>query len=371
MVRVLWIAPNPNFYKLRFLERLAARGVLDITVLCGDVRDSEGHPAFDPSSQLKRIDLPVDKSRFALSVGVYRIFMSQIRTGAYDVVLLPTEKKHIPLILFAYIMRWVFRFRLLSYAHPTLRSSKGITTGWNRFLSRVLYMIYDGVVFYTEQSYRWAVASALISDRKASFANNTIDTESVREAYSFSVNETEPKRLLFIGRLVPSKRLDMLFQCFGIAQSWLPGIQLDIIGDGPLASEVTSQVESNRAIHWHGAISDEAKIATHMSRAHLVIVPGHSGLSIVHAFCYGKPYVTMADSVSEHPPEISYLEDGKNGMLLSRTPSMNVARMLKLLASRREYAAMCRSAYSTADRLDVRRWCEQIETALLRLGVAK
>ena len=53
-----------------------------------------------------------------------------------------------------------------------------------------------------------------------------------------------------------------------------------------------------------------------MKKASLVFVPGLSGLSINHAFAYGRPYATF--SAERHGPEINYLINGVNGFIIKK-----------------------------------------------------
>lgn len=362
---VLWVAPNPNFYKLRFLARLQARRKLEITAFCGRSQPSQGHPPVDRGSPFERIEFPVAKSRFAFHPRVLWAFYRQVRTGRFDVVLLPIEKKAMLLILVAAILRWRFHYVLVSYNHPSLRSGRGIVTVFDRLLSQFLYAVYDRVIFYTEHAYHSALDSSLIGKQSASFANNTVDTEAIWARWKFSCNSTSsPKTLLFIGRLVRYKRLDLLFEYFEAMRSRLC-LNLTIIGDGPLAGLVQENCKNDAGVTWLGALSDEEQIGKAMDASHAVFVPGASGLSIVHSFCYGKPYICCVTDEIHHGPEISYLEDGENGLLLSGSTQENLDRVVEMLSDSSLYQRYCRNAYLTATRLDVRNWCNAVETAIL------
>ena len=218
----------------------------------------------------------------------YTQLLRLLGSKSVEVVVMPIEKKHLPLIVFLLLIRCIFRFRLVSYNHPSLRSNGSVTTRLDTTLSRLLFRCYDFVVFYTESSREWALRHRLTTRNKSAFANNTLDTDSIWQGYSFEVNCDTPKTILFIGRLVADKRLDLLFFYFDQLRRRIPTLQLRIIGDGPEAATVRRACRANPNVEWLGAIVDEDAIATHMKNAHAVFIPGHSGLSIVHAFSYGK-----------------------------------------------------------------------------------
>ena len=155
------------------------------------------------------------------------------------------------------------------------------------------------------------------------------------------------------------KNIDALFQYYFKLKESFPSLQLIIIGDGPESFKVNKYAKEYDDIFWRGAIMDEKKVSDEMRRSHLVFVPGHSGLSIVHAFCYGKPYLTFS-TYRNHPPEIDYLIDGKNGYLLSGNISKDCEKIQKLLIDKELYSLFCLAAYRTAKDLSVEIWCDQI-----------
>jgi glycosyltransferase involved in cell wall biosynthesis len=220
--------------------------------------------------------------------------------------------------------------------------------------------MYDRVIFYTEHAMHQAVGYKLLPAAKAAYANNTLDTDFIKEHYAFTLPPQEA-RLLFIGRLIPSKRLDLLLEYFYAIKARLPNLKLSIVGDGPESTRILAAAQRDSDIDWKGAIVDEAVIADIMGDCQLVFLPGLSGLSIVHAFCYGRPFVTVSND--NHGPEIVYLKDRWNGLLLEGDLSKDVDRIVDLLGHRRLLEEYSRNAYESAAQLSIHRWCEQIENA--------
>jgi glycosyltransferase involved in cell wall biosynthesis len=278
--------------------------------------------------------------------------------------MMPIEKKFFFIIAWLVILRPKYGFELVSYNHPITKSGRSSTSFLDRWLSRLFYSWYDKVIFYTQASMQWAVAESLIPNSKAFFANNTLDTSSIWNHYKFHINKSRDKSILFIGRLIESKRIDELLRYFNELSKLRPSCELMIIGDGPERDAVRSAQSQVGHIKWFGAISDEKKICKLMESAHVVFVPGASGLSIVHAFCYGKPYVTIRRG-SKHGPELAYIQDGQNGLLLDSTFDNNVRNILGLLESPAKYESMCRKAYETAESLSIDQWCAQIRDSLV------
>jgi glycosyltransferase involved in cell wall biosynthesis len=359
---VLWIAPNLNHYKARFLNRLAERGRVRLTVLAGRELRDMGHRRLRQTCAFRCVDVPVAKEWFAFSPAVYWSILTTIRRTRPAVVLMPAEKKHIPLIVMLSMLRRVGGYRLVSYNHPVMRSDHARVRRRDLLATRAIYLLYDLIVFYTAESREYAVMRRLLPAHKTAYANNTLDTATIWEHYTPQPASTSPPCMLFIGRLVKLKRLDDLLRYYAQLKRHIPQLRLRVIGDGPEADLIRSASDQDKDILWTGATTDERVIASAMQDACVVFVPGWSGLSIVHAFAYGKPYVTIKSSC--HPPEIDYLVPGHNGLLLSGDCEADCRELMSLLQDEGRYRAMCQAAFETARRLSIENWLSQMEGAI-------
>jgi glycosyltransferase involved in cell wall biosynthesis len=356
--RVLWVAPALNAYKLQFLNRLVNRGRLDIVVVKGQLESEAGHKPGSDSPQFPIVGVAATESNFQFRLATYGTLARVLRGSPVDYVLIPAEMKHLGVILFLFILKFYFHYQLVTYTHPYVAWNWPVW--FSRPLTRAVFSLHDKVIFYTDQAKERCLREGILPPSKAFSANNTLDTDAIWKSYGFETNKNPEKRLLFIGRLTTNKGIETLFEYY--AELRRQGIRLVIIGDGPERGRVANAVSLYPEIEWLGAIEDERVIAEQMRRAHLVFVPGHSGLSIVHSFCYGKPYVTLAGR--HHPPEIDYLEDGRNGLFLAGNFQENVAAIAQLLADEKAYEGYCRRAFEKAQSLSVANWCGRIESAL-------
>lgn len=362
MRNILWIAPNLNHYKARFLNRLAESKQLKLTILAGAKMGELGHRTYKEKENFVRIDLNATKKNFHVRPAVYITLLQLLYGKRFDVVLMPVEKKHITLILFLFLLKFLLRYKLISYNHPMTVSKNRKRVALEKIVSKILFALYDRIIFYTKQGRQWAVEQSIVPPSKAFFANNTLDTKQIWANYSFGINTSESKTILFIGRLIPNKKIDILLSYYHFLKDKLPQLKLIVIGDGPESYKAKNAAQSDASISWRGAVVDEHVIAKDMRQAHIVFVPGHSGLSIVHAFCYGKPYMTIFDE--GHPPEIDYLQDGINGLLLSGRIEHDSDRIVSLLQDKQDYTETCQAAFATAQELSIENWCQQMQQAL-------
>jgi glycosyltransferase involved in cell wall biosynthesis len=140
--------------------------------------------------------------------------------------------------------------------------------------------------------------------------------------------------LVFIARLEPEKRIDLLIDSFGMVADQYPDLRLVILGDGSARGDLERRVVRARLeaqVLFEGAVYDEDRIAPWMAGALCMAYPGPIGLSLLHAFAYGVPVITHRDRQA-HGPEIDALVDNCNGLLVSRDDPAALATAIASLA---------------------------------------
>lgn len=361
-MKVLWLAPNFNHYKARFLNHLAKEKGIDLAILSGSGRTQMGDQELDHDWSFKHFKVNVSKKDFGKS----KVVRTELKAifADFDWVLIPAEKKNLPLFFFAMKLRRKNKHvRLFSYNHPILKSKNGKVTWLDKLLTKFYYKNFDRIIFYTEQSHDWAISNNLINSYKAYWANNTIDNLEVQKHFTFQLPPENHLSILFLGRLITSKRLEILFRYYDKLKKTIPNLQLEIIGNGPEKPIVQEAIQKDRSIQWHGTLVDEAKIAPIFKRTALVFIPGHSGLSINHTFAYGRPYITLQGP--SHAPELDYIDKGVNGYILDSDFNTNIKTITDLLSQRNILEQFCNAAKEKGEYLSVQKWVYQIKTSLL------
>ena len=134
------------------------------------------------------------------------------------------------------------------------------------------------------------------------------------EVFPFFINNTLPV-IIFIGRLTPVKKLDLLLEAINSINEETPKINLIIIGDGPERKDLEvkgiSGIE-NQWLHFTGACYDEEEIGKYLSKSELCVSPGNVGLTAVHSLSFGTPVCTHGN-MSNQMPEAGAIQDGYNG----------------------------------------------------------
>jgi glycosyltransferase involved in cell wall biosynthesis len=132
--------------------------------------------------------------------------------------------------------------------------------------------------------------------------------------------EPELPVLIFIGRLTPEKKLDLLIKVANKINKGTVKLNVIIIGDGPKRAKLEELGEEGiekKWIHFLGACYDEEKIAQYLSAADLCVSPGNIGLTAIHSLAYGTPVCTHGD-MNNQAPEAGAIEEGYNGFFFRR-----------------------------------------------------
>jgi len=152
---------------------------------------------------------------------------------------------------------------------------------------------------------------------------------------------------LFCGSLYPDKRLDYMIAAADKIQAALPDFHLVVIGDGPSAAEIKQAAASRPWLHWVGVRKGIEK-AAYFRLAHVVLNPGLVGLHVLDSFCAGVPMVTTGDA--RHSPEIAYLKDGENGLVVKGDANAYADAIIALLQDPSRYAQLQAGALADSKR---------------------
>lgn len=100
------------------------------------------------------------------------------------------------------------------------------------------------------------------------------------EAFPFrgALVEGDAVRLLYVGRQVPYKGVDVLVRALALAAREEPALTLDVVGDGPCRPEnerLARELGVERRVTWHGA-QPRAGVLEALRRAHVFVMPSRT-----------------------------------------------------------------------------------------------
>lgn len=199
-------------------------------------------------------------------------------------------------------------------------SAGGFREQWKKFwINKV-----DWWFAYTEMSRR-DVEAVNYDPSRITVLNNAMDGSGFeRDLNSITAEEIssfktelgmadDTKVMIHCGSLYADKRIDFMIQACDLLVTKIPGFHFIIVGAGPEADAVKFAAQSRPWLHYLGVKKGRDKaLAFRVST--LVLNPGLVGLHVVDSFVAGCPMITLA--TSKHSPEIEYLQDGENGIIV-------------------------------------------------------
>lgn len=151
-----------------------------------------------------------------------------------------------------------------------------------------------------------------------------------------------PTDVVYVGRLTPSKRVDLLLDAFMKAEPELPeDVRLVIVGDGPLREtlEVRARASSRPArIVFAGHVSSVDDVRAIYANAVVSVSPGPVGLSLIQSLGFGVPMILARDA--DHGPESEAAVDGVNVVMFSPTaPNALTGALVDVFGRRDQWLA--------------------------------
>lgn len=123
--------------------------------------------------------------------------------------------------------------------------------------------------------------------------------------------------LIFIGRLIQSKRIDLLLDAITALRERNLELNLVIIGDGAVRSDLIQQTESLAIadrVWFYGECYDEEELKVLLYNADLCVSPGEVGLTALHTMTYGVPVISH-NNFYKQGPEYELIIPGETGLL--------------------------------------------------------
>jgi len=170
--------------------------------------------------------------------------------------------------------------------------------------------------------------------------NNSIDTSQFRDQCAAVTPEQtfELRRELkipldapvglFCGSLYLDKRLDLLVDSADLIRKRVPDFHVVVVGAGPAQGYLEDARRTRPWIHMAG-VKFGAEKALFFRMSQVMLNPGALGLHILDGFCAALPMVSTLKAL--HGPEISYLQNGVNGLLTEDSAEAYAEGVLQIL----------------------------------------
>jgi glycosyltransferase involved in cell wall biosynthesis len=358
-------------YRVRFFEKLSSSGSHEYVVFHGPPPSGVGHRAADPPYAFPNVEVATHEVRLMGKSLIYQPVLGRV-IRRFDAAVLGTHVQ--------FLANHAVFAAFKALRRPVIYWGKGEekATGRNgvaRQLSRLAVStkerarhLADGYLAYSPGGADH-LRRAGIPDNRIGVVPNTLDVEDqvALHARFQRADESALRRelglretsrvLVYLGRIYPEKRVEEVLEAMSLLRA--SEAELVIIGDGPAAAALRRERADRAGVHFAGELRDQAEVARYLRVACAVVIPGAVGLAVNHAFAHGVPVVTRASS--RHGPEIEYLSDGVNGLIVEGSLDRFTAALSELVDNEELQANLAGGALETRSALSLDRMVEAFD----------
>jgi len=244
--------------------------------------------------------------------------------------------------------------RSVLWGHAWARSGKHSKTEPLRHLMR---MLADGLILYTHSQRNELVERYPEFSKKCFVAPNSLYSHQLMKQ---SKSEEIPTDFIYVGRMIPSKKVSLLVDAFALFSKDHVDSKLHLVGDGEELLRLREHAHrmSIKNIIFHGHVSSHNLLEDIYSRSVAAVSPGYIGLSITQSFSFGKPMIISKDE--PHSPEIEAFKEGLNGSFFKTDDPLSLSVQMEQWYQRRNELDKisttiiddCRSSYSVECMVD-------------------
>jgi glycosyltransferase involved in cell wall biosynthesis len=131
--------------------------------------------------------------------------------------------------------------------------------------------------------------------------------------------------IVYLGRLVPHKRLPLLLRAAAELRTRWPDLTVDLVGDGPARphlERLTDQLELENVVRFRGRLPDEERNRA-LASAWLMVTPSAGegwGLAVIETNAVGRPALAF-----RVPGLVNSIREGVNGWLVDAVDGLPAA----------------------------------------------
>lgn len=223
-----------------------------------------------------------------------------------------------------------------------ISSAKGLKQ--KKFIDIVRFYFvsrYKALILYSNGVANYYLKNG-ISENKIFVANNTIKVRKIKNI------KQKPKDILFIGTINKRKKLEDLILAFSnILNKINKNINLNIVGDGEMLTqykELVKEKNIDTRVIFHGRIESQEELALLFSTTLLSISLGQAGLSILHSFSFGVPFMCYNNAINGG--ELENIKNEVTGLITTEKDlEMDLINILNSPAKLREMSVNCYNLY--------------------------
>ena len=168
--------------------------------------------------------------------------------------------------------------------------------------------------------------------------------------FNGNLHDKKVGRIVYVGRIVPHKHVDMLIDAFRLVKERIPEAELHIIGSGPALPVIRKQASVIKDIHVHGQLPEKQMLDV-LKSSWLFILPSERegfGLAPLEAMATGTPVLTV-----DYPDNaVKDLCTDNNGLIVPPGSKHIASAIQKLFSNEEHWQGMSEKALSLAAQYD-------------------
>jgi glycosyltransferase involved in cell wall biosynthesis len=229
-------------------------------------------------------------------------------------------------------------------------------------MQRALKWIGDYHVAVSDFTKRRVIDVLGIDSTKVSLVPNGVDVS------KFHNNQNKPmsRRIIYVGRLVPHKHVEMLIDAFGQVKKKIKDAQLHIVGSGPSLFSLKQRASRTKDCFIHGFLPEDQMLSL-LKDATVFVLPSEregSGIAMLEAMASGLPFVT-----------VNYPDNGakdlaklKCGLVVDPDDDSIASAILQLVSDEEMYRQMSHNALNYAKEQDWNIVADQMENLMNKVA---
>ena len=187
------------------------------------------------------------------------------------------------------------------------------------------------------------VNNAIDTEEIIQIKNSISDKEIIAFKQKYGINSDNIG--LFVGGMYPEKKLGFLLKSASLIRENIKDFEIVFVGAGQDQSLIEKFVAENKWAHYLGPMFGREKILS-FAVSKFLLIPGLVGLAILDAFALGVPLITT--NFKYHSPEIDYLKNDLNGIMVDYSIEEYAATVSDLLKNDERRAKLVRGCVESA-----------------------
>ena len=161
--------------------------------------------------------------------------------------------------------------------------------------------------------------------------------------------------VLYAGRLIKHKNVDLLIRAIGIIKEKIPDIKCGIIGDGPEKSKLEKlsyDLNLKKNIKFFGFLEREDDVLAYMKSSKVFVLPSvreGSPITAVEANACGLPVITVRH---HNNGTVSLIKEGENGFICELNEKSLAEKILLILTDKSKRLRMRKKSIEYAKKYD-------------------